>query len=327
VTADHPGIAEPTPLPAGYTLRPPAFDDLDRLAEMIVACDVEDVGAADFDAAILHDSWRRERFDLSRDAWLVVAPGSGEPVAYAEAWEREPHRYTGYGVVANAHRGRGLGVLLLELAERRAARGADPEGNAWADSFAPLDLVDATELLTRHGYGIVRHFWTMEVSLSGPRGPVVDPEGVSIRSFRRGEDERTVYQVWRESFAEHWGSVERPYPEWAAGAFEVPGFDPSLYLLAEADGRVVGITLAERFGADGHISTVGVLKPWRRRGIGAAMLERAFAEFRERGIERVTLGVDSENATGAVSVYERAGMHVFRRYALFRKEFVVGPNG
>jgi len=333
VTANHPNDlpADEQPLPAppllpGYTLRPPEFDDLERIAEMIVACDISDAGAADFEAGILHQAWSRERFDLSRDAWLVVAPETDQPVAYAEAWEREPHRYTGYGIVAGAHRGRGLGTLLLAKAEQRAAQGADVDGNAWTDSFAPHDLADATDLLTSCGYRAVRQYWEMEISLPGPRQQSGTPDDVSIRSFRPGQDERTVYEVWRDSFADHWGSVERAYEDWAAGSFELPHFDPSLWFLAEASGRVVGITLGEPFGADGHISTVGVLSPWRRRGIGAAMLERAFAAFRERGIGRVTLGVDSENATGAASVYERVGMRVFRTYALFRKEFVVHVN-
>ena len=43
-----------------------------------------------------------------------------------------------------------------------------------------------------------------------------------------------------------------------------------------------------------------------RQGAAAA----TFAEFWRRGTTRVTLDVDSQNATGAVALYERVGMHV-----------------
>jgi len=38
-----------------------------------------------------------------------------------------------------------------------------------------------------------------------------------------------------------------------------------------------------------------------------------FAEFARRGCTRVSLGVDAENTTGAVALYERAGMRQVRR--------------
>ena len=51
-------------------------------------------------------------------------------------------------------------------------------------------------------------------------------------------------------------------------------------------------------------------RPWRRRGLGLALLLHSFRDFAARGATRVGLGVDAENTTGAVGLYERAGMHV-----------------
>ena len=39
-----------------------------------------------------------------------------------------------------------------------------------------------------------------------------------------------------------------------------------------------------------------------------------------RGIPKVDLGVDAENTTGAVGLYERAGMNVARRTDAYEKE-------
>ena len=63
----------------------------------------------------------------------------------------------------------------------------------------------------------------------------------------------------------------------------------------------------------GWVDTLAVRRPWRRRGLGLALLLHSFRELRARGRERVGLGVDGENTTGAVRLYERAGMHVARR--------------
>ena len=54
-------------------------------------------------------------------------------------------------------------------------------------------------------------------------------------------------------------------------------------------------------------------KPWRRRGLGETLLRAAFRELYLRGRRRVGLGVDAENVTGALRLYERVGMHVMRR--------------
>ena len=62
----------------------------------------------------------------------------------------------------------------------------------------------------------------------------------------------------------------------------------------------------------GWVRVLGVLRSHRRRGIGEALLRHAFAEFKRRGFERVGLGVDASSPTGAVALYERAGMHVAR---------------
>ena len=65
---------------------------------------------------------------------------------------------------------------------------------------------------------------------------------------------------------------------------------------------------------------LGVRRPWRRRGLGTALLRHSFRELRARGCERARLMVDGENLTGAVQLYERAGMHVARRAERYWKE-------
>ena len=69
----------------------------------------------------------------------------------------------------------------------------------------------------------------------------------------------------------------------------------------------------------GWVSVLGVRSSWRRKGLGRALLLQAFAELRALGKRTVGLGVDGLNPTGAVRLYERAGMRVARRNDQYRK--------
>jgi ribosomal protein S18 acetylase RimI-like enzyme len=71
----------------------------------------------------------------------------------------------------------------------------------------------------------------------------------------------------------------------------------------------------------GYVAAIGVRRPWRGKGYAKALLLHTFREFYNRGIKRVTLGVDAENPTGARHLYERAGMHVQQENVVFEKSF------
>jgi ribosomal protein S18 acetylase RimI-like enzyme len=62
-----------------------------------------------------------------------------------------------------------------------------------------------------------------------------------------------------------------------------------------------------------------VRKPWRRRGLGLALLRHAFGELYLRGERKVGLGVDASNPAGATRLYERAGMGIAFRATFFEK--------
>jgi ribosomal protein S18 acetylase RimI-like enzyme len=69
----------------------------------------------------------------------------------------------------------------------------------------------------------------------------------------------------------------------------------------------------------GEVDQLAVRAAWRRRGLGAALLVHAFHALRDRGFERVVLGVDAENTTGALGLYERVGMRVQYSFDFFEK--------
>lgn len=72
----------------------------------------------------------------------------------------------------------------------------------------------------------------------------------------------------------------------------------------------------------GWIFGLGVRRPWRRRGLGLALLRHCLGALYDRGKRRVGLGVDAQSPTGATRLYEKAGMSVYRRNGIYEKDLV-----
>jgi mycothiol synthase len=252
------------------------------------------------------------RADLARDGWAFEE--DGRLVAFG-FFERRGDVASGAGFVHPAESGRGLGTELVERAEEHARKVGHKVLRQWtaaADSAAQA-------LLASRGYQETRRFWEMEIELDGvPPEPRV-PDGLVIDAFRE-EDARAFHAASEESFADHWGHVDRPFEEWWARQSRAEGFDPTLWFVIR-DGDEIAAICACQAGlrTGGCVNELGVRKPWRRRGLGFALLQHAFGELYRRGERMATLGVDSENESGATRLYERAGMHVADEHVVFEK--------
>jgi mycothiol synthase len=141
-----------------------------------------------------------------------------------------------------------------------------------------------------------------------------------------------VLAARRAAWKDHWGYVEQPfednYRSWAH--YWEEDFDPSLWFLAMDGDQIAGICLCRgRRGEDeslGWVGTLGVTRPYRRMGVGMALLLHAFHELKARGKSRVGLGVDASSLTGATRLYEKAGMRVAERFDLYEKELRPGVD-
>lgn len=214
-----------------------------------------------------------------------------------------------------------VGVPLLHAA-RAAAAESDPakKTHIMANSTAP----HICRWLEAQGAREVRHFWRMAIDLGDDPPAVPDPpEGVSVRRAHDDEDDlRRIFEITDTSFAEHFGHTgERTYERWIENWHERDGFDLSLWWVAELSGDPVGVSLCLTFDdavpPSGQVGTLGTLKEARGKGIGSLLLKTAFAEFHARGYRRVMLGVDSENTTGAVRLYESVGMRAVNDWPLY----------
>jgi mycothiol synthase len=147
--------------------------------------------------------------------------------------------------------------------------------------------------------------------------------GIEIEACGPLTDEvaRVVHRVIEETFEDEWGHSARTFEEWSELLLQRTDLDPSLWFLARAGDEVVAALVGHISEGLGWVGSLGVRKGWRRRGIGEALLKTSFREFRARGLERAGLGVDAENAAGAVGLYERAGMKAITSYRVFEKSY------
>jgi mycothiol synthase len=172
------------------------------------------------------------------------------------------------------------------------------------------------QIVSARGYRLVRSSYTMEVQLAEPPQAAV-PGGLTVRSYREG-DEEAVRSALNEAFADDWHHHDVSPANFTEFYVKQRHFDPSLWLLAWDRDELAGFVLAtsERVGDPdlGWVGTLGVRPAWRRRGLGEALLRAAFSELYARGRRRVGLGVDTENVSGALRLYERVGMRPLLRY-------------
>jgi mycothiol synthase len=325
-------------LPHGYRARPARVSDAESLTALFNACSRAVVGVDEHDVADLLVEWRSPGFSPDSDT-ILVETADGSPAGYAEVWDTdEPHvRVFSWGRVDPGHRGLGIGAWLAAWEEERARKtiGRAPAGaRVSLRQFVYKQDSEANALLERRGYALVRLFFRMEAPLDAAVPEPTWPEGVSVRTFNPDDDLEPVVRAIREAFRDHWGHVESSFEEelenWRHWITEDKDFDPSLWFLATADGQIAGVTLCSpKAPGDpglGYVNTVGVVRPWRRRGVALALLRHAFAELRSRGKERVALGVDSSSLTGALRLYELAGMRPVRESHVYEKELRPGRD-
>lgn len=184
---------------------------------------------------------------------------------------------------------------------------------------------DVEQVVEARGYEPIRSSWTMEIELGleAPAEAVV-PDGVEIRPYRHPEDEQAVYEANQEAFADHWGFHPISFEQWRGFSVKSRSFDPTLWFVGWDGDQVAGLATSEyeRHGDPGYgwVASLCVRRPWRRRGLGEALLRRSFAALHARGQQRVRLGVDAESLTGATRLYERAGMSVLMHWTTWERE-------
>jgi mycothiol synthase len=317
---------------AGLRFRPFAMDcDVAPLADLIVEADLADEdnylpSADDLRNELEHQSGP---FDPARD--MLVAEVDRKLVGATIRSGRVragvvQHEIDGW--VRPEQRRRGIGRALLHWTEARSREAA----REWAGSephaitrWVSDTQVGAVALVEAEGYRQVRYGFMMVRTLSDPIPDAPLPDGLDIRPVVEADHGR-IWDADTEAFRDHWDAGERTEEDFV-GWFSTPGIDTSMWRVAWDGDEVAGSVMSmifveenERLGVRrGWLEHISVRRPWRRRGLAAALIADSLRELRARGLDEAALGVDAENLSGALRLYESLGFRRYRTGIAFRK--------
>jgi mycothiol synthase len=306
--------------------------DLAAMAELVGA-----VSHADRDdwfptAEVLAVHWRpTPLFHPERDC-LVVEDGAGmagmvsvEPqvragkvIHWVEGWVRPDRRRQGIGRAlfgwAERH--------ALEIVRTRAITVDLPQ-------FVSFGIVEsnlaAAAFARSTGYARVRYGFQMQRDLMEPIAEKPLPAGIELRPVRP-EHHRQIWDADVEAFLDHFEPRDRDESDFDA-AFNAPNVETDLWRVAWDGDEVVGSVMNQidpeenaKSGLDiGWLEHVSVRRAWRGRGVASALIVASLHALRERGMAIASLGVDGENLTGALRLYEQLGFRRHKTWISHRK--------
>ena len=293
-------------------LTPAVAADAAAVTEVVAAVEWSLYGETTFSQADLEGEW--SELDLEQDA-CVVRDGD-RIVGYGVVREQgEPWRVEGY---VHPHAvGRGIGTLIATgLEEDAARRGARRIQNSALEADS-----GACRLLESLGYGAVRVFRAMRVELKAPPPAPEWPEGLRVVAFNPEHDALAFHAAHQEAFGDHWDHTPRDFQSWSKSHLGSECFDPTLWCVVRAGDDIAAGTICtgDTYGG-GFVHALFTRRPWRKKGVGAALLAESFRRFWERGEHSVRLGVDAASDTGASRLYERAGMTPVLGWVIYEKE-------
>jgi ribosomal protein S18 acetylase RimI-like enzyme len=236
-----------------------------------------------------------------------------------------------WGVTHPERRGRGIGTAILRWGVERAEEilAAQPDDlPGIVEAFKEVRLADAVALHEAFGFRPARWYFDMRRDLRAPRPAMPDLGSLEVLPYQESWADR-VRLAHNEAFVHHWGSEPIPPEVWSRDFMGDPYFRGDLSFVAFDRAEIAGYT-ANYVATDdwqatgvreGWVGQLGVRRPWRRRGLATALLVRSMEAFEAAGLEAATLGVDAENATGALGIYERLGFRQIRRSVRLQRPF------
>jgi mycothiol synthase len=323
----------------GYITRAATMDDIETAVNLMNTYSQHYLGTDEAPLEVIRNEWVSPGFIVERDTRLVFLP-DGQAIGYVEVWDTDnpPVHPWVWWCVHPDHVRNGVGRYLLNWAETRAQQAIErcPEGaRVTFRSGADSKVAPAKATMEAHGMHNIRHSFHMQIGMKSPPPEPVWPEGITLKVFDLEKDDAAaVYRTDVDAFRDHFGFVEQPFEEgferFMHFMTDEESYAPGLWFLAMDGDQIAGICLNRKHSYEdpdvGWVSTLGVLRPWRKRGIGLALLQHSFGEFYRLGYRKIGLGVDGESLTGALRLYEKAGMSVHRQIQLYEKELRPGKE-
>jgi GNAT superfamily N-acetyltransferase len=231
------------------------------------------------------------------------------------------------------HRGHGLEDFVLDWGEANARqRLSAVPAHLPRKLFHGVNdkLTGNIARLERHGFTPDRYFYRMrrdlrrDLSQPIPDSPL--PDGLTLRVYTPDMSE-PFRAAFDEAFRDHWNYEPITPDEWEMFFLKRTSFRPDLtYVVMDGDDiaafsfNTVSPEENARNGIkEGWVAELGTRRPWRKRGLATTLLCATMRAFQAEGLDFATLGVDTQNPTGALGVYERVGFAPVKRFIAFAK--------
>ncbi len=313
------------PTLAGYEFRAMTRQDAEAVHAAVSAYEVADDVAARSSLEEISEPFDDPWWDPATDSLLAMDRESGAVAGRVLViWRPGATRRVTIELVGGVHpehRGRGVGSALLAWQRNRGRQVMANAPEQHLPGVLQILVGDRqhglAEFAERHGFAATRRYYDMVRDLSAdlPAPPALDRVDLVVLAEHVDlADEARVVRT--AAFAEHFGSEPIDADTWRRRVIEHPLGRMDLSLLALDDtGRVVGLLTTGVYPQDwpdperpeGWVDLLGVLPTHRGRGIASALLLDAMRRYRDEGMATAGLGVDAENVTGALRLYESLG--------------------
>ncbi|HCS38870.1 MAG TPA: hypothetical protein DIW44_04705 [Anaerolineaceae bacterium] len=307
-----------------FNIQHPVPEDLDRVFNFMIECDIAEFGEADSDKDDLTDQWSEA--DLAADVWMA-SNQAGELTGYALlSDEFNGRRYLDLYL----HTGRSpqrLAEALLDQAVERftslvkaGSSASDCILTAYANGLNP-GMRSAYE---SHGFGVEKFHYRMQMDFTEPYPAPLWPDEFTLAPVTPA-DERPLHDLIISAF--DWQGVQPlSFEDWHKQIFRGGRYDPEMFLMLHKAGRLVGAAICYDEESRIWLKELAVSKELQGQGIGSLLLKQVFALAGQRGtkspaggIPTVALGVVSLNAK-ANAFYERSGMTRTREFVQYHRK-------
>jgi mycothiol synthase len=312
--------------PEGIEARPLTLDDAEAWAVLLDAKEKVDQEEENYDPEDLAEELRTPGLDLTTDTLALWADGRmiGYGVTQVSPTVVDVDRVRTEGTIHPEWRRRGLGTQLMRWLINRAGElhtATHPEAPGVVGAGAVSTNTGATTLLSGLGFDEVRYYFDMRRPLDTPVPDVPVADGLRLVPFDLAYVEE-LHNAHNEAFSDHWGFAPRPLEYFRARVIDSRAFRAAQsYLVLDGDTVAAYVNCFE-YPADTaasgvrelYIGQVGTRRAYRGRGLARATLAKVLAEAARAGYERAALGVDAENPTGALGLYEKLGFVTHQKF-------------
>ena len=275
---------------------------------------------------------------VERDA-RIWEDETGRMVAFGRLWFPKPDEepFTDAYFMMPVHpdvRNQGLEEEMLQWAEGQARsvtqeRSKPGRVRTGTSDGTPEFMAYRKDVLERNGYKPVRYWFKMARNLNEPIPDPVLPEGYTLAHTQGAADAATWIEMFNLSFVDHWGHHDETAESHAHWLSNHPDYVKERDLVAIApDGTWTSFCFSMIYPDDneakgrkeGWIDILGTRRGYRKMGLGTAMLLAGMRKLKEDGMDTAVLGVDAENPSGALRLYEAVGFKQVRSSTTYSKD-------